>query len=207
MGRIFEAKNKQVLLYQGEASNFVYLIKSGFIKSYTTLPNGNEVIISIHGPLDHFPTIIDASKVPFSLFYYETMTECSLESFSQEEFADYSNEHGTDQYESSKRYLTSVLHINALVQISANERLSHTMQYLAIRFGTLLSGKLYTRIDMKLTQQDIANLCNLSRETTNLELSVLKSKNIITEKNKFYLINMNSLNSHIGHSATSEIEL
>jgi CRP-like cAMP-binding protein len=71
------------------------------------------------------------------------------------------------------------------------------LRYLALRFGTPLVGKAYTRIQLKLTQQDLANLCNMSRETTNIELGKLKEKKIVSEKAKLYSIDMIELNKFI----------
>jgi CRP-like cAMP-binding protein len=180
MGQMRTVRKKQIILYSGEATIHVYVVRKGIIRAYTLLSNGTEVIIALFGPGDYFPVNFDHSKAPVSLFYYETMNEGSVETFTVSEFKSYINNLDSEDDASNKRYLSSLLHINALVQMSTLEKLSHMLRYLALRFGTPLVGKAYTRIQLKLTQQDLANLCNMSRETTNIELGKLKEKKIVS---------------------------
>ena len=197
MGQIRKVRKKQVLLYPGEASVSIYVVRKGIVRAYTLLNNGGEVIIALFGPGDFFPINFDQSKAPVSLFYYETMDEVTIETFTVAEFMSYKQDLTTDDEDSARRYLTSLLHINALVQMTSLERLCHTLRYLGLRFGTPLVGKMYSRIDVKLTQQDLANLCNMSRETTNIELGKLKNRKIVTENAKIYSVNMRELNKFI----------
>jgi len=192
-----DVRKKQIILYRGEATVSVYVVSKGVIRAYTLLNNGSEVIIALFGPGDFFPVNFDPSKAPVSLFYYETMDEGTVETFTISEFKTYKEKLDSEDEDSARRYLSSLLHINALVQMTSLERLSHTLRYLALRFGKPLFGKIYTRIELKLTQQDLANLCNMSRETTNIELSKLRAKKIVTEKAKLYSVNMRELNNLI----------
>jgi CRP-like cAMP-binding protein len=197
MSQIRTVRKRQVILYNGEATIHVYVVRKGIVRAYTLLNNGAEVIIALFGPGDYFPVNFDRSKAPVSLFYYETMNEGSVETFTVTEFKSYIDELDSEEDASNRRYLSSLLHINALVQMSTLEKLSHMLRYLSLRFGAPLVGKTFTRIQLKLTQQDLANLCNMSRETTNIELSKLKEKRIITEKAKLYSVNMKELNKLI----------
>ena len=81
------------------------------------------------------------------------------------------------------------------------------MRYLALRFGQQLNGQVYTRIPIKLTQQDIASLCNMSRETTNIEVAKLKHHNTLIEKNKQYSVHMGLLNKLIGDDLPTDLQL
>jgi len=192
-----DVRKRQIILYRGEATVSVYVVSKGIIRAYTLLNNGTEVIIALFGPGDFFPVNFDPSKAPVSLFYYETMDEGTVETFTISEFKTYKQQLNSEDEDSARRYLSSLLHINALVQMTSLDRLCHTLRYLALRFGKPLFGKVYTRIELKLTQQDLANLCNMSRETTNIELNKLRAKKIITEKAKLYSVNMRELNKLI----------
>jgi len=199
---------RQIVLYQGEATTQFYLIKSGIVRAYTILENDTEMNIALYGPGDFFPSSASTSRVAFSVFYYETMSPAVLEAYPAEEFATVKRKLLAEQPEYwSHRYLGALLHINALAQVSAARKIAYGLQYLAIRFGAELMGGKYTRIDMKLTQQDIAALCGVSRETTNLELGKLRDKNILTEKSKFYSIDMKALTKLLGDDAIQNIEL
>ena len=200
-----DVRKRQILLYRGEATVNIYVVRKGIVRAYTLLNNGSEVIISLFGPGDYFPVNFDQSKAPVSLFYYETMDECSIDSFTFSEFKPYKD--SLDSDDDARRYLGSLLHINALVQMTSLERLSHMLRYLALRFGTPLVGKMYIRIKLKLTQQDLANLCNMSRETINIELSKLKKKKIVTEKAKLYSVNMSELNKFIDDEIDGTLDI
>lgn len=202
-----DVRKRQIILYHGEATVSVYVVRKGIVRAYTLLNNGAEVIIALFGPGDFFPVNFDLSKAPVSLFYYETMDEGTVETFTTSEFK--ANKESLESYEedNAKRYLGSLLHINALVQMTSLERLSHMLRYLALRFGTPLVGKTYIRIDLKLTQQDLANLCNMSRETTNIELSKLKKKKLLTEKGKLYSVNMRELNNLIDDEIDETLDI
>lgn len=197
MSQMRTVRKRQIILYNGEATINVYVVRKGIVRAYTLLNNGAEVIIALFGPGDYFPVNFDRSKASVSLFYYETMDDGAIETYTISEFKSYIDNLDSEDDDSNRRYLSSLLHINALVQMTTLERLSHMLRYLALRFGTPLVGKTYTRIQLKLTQQDLANLCNISRETTNIELSKLKEKKIVTEKAKLYSINMSELNKFI----------
>lgn len=209
MARERRINKKQIVLYQGEASNQFHLIKEGIVRAYTILESGSEVIVALYGPGDFFPSSAALStRAVFSLFYYETMTSVKVESYTVAEFSDVRSSIVAEQPDYwSYRYLGALLHINALAQLSAYKKLAYTMQYLAIRFGVELTGGLLTRIDVKLTQQDLAALCGISRETANIELSKLKSSGIVTEKEKYYSVNLKSLVKLLGDDSMNAISM
>lgn len=207
MGQMREIRKRQIMLYSGEATASVYVVRKGIVRAYTLLNNGGEVIIALYGPGDFFPVNFDQSKAPVSLFYYETMDEASIETFTISEFKTYRAEIESSDDDNARRYLGALLHINALVQMTSQERLCHTLRYLSLRFGTPLLNKVYTRIDLKLTQQDLANLCNMSRETTNIELNKLKQRKIVTEKAKLYSVNVRELNKFIDDEIDESLQI
>ena len=185
-----------------------HLIKDGIVRAYTILESGAEVIVALHGSGDFFPSSSPSSRAVFSVFYYESMTPVQLESYAIEDFAQMSERILAEHPEYwTHRYLGALLHINALAQVTAGKKLAYTLQYLSIRFGTELTGGLLTRIELKLTQQDIASLCGLSRETVNIELNNLKAKGIVQEKSKVYTVNMKALIKLLGDDAMADVEI
>ena len=60
---------------------------------------------------------------------------------------------------------------------------------------------------MKLTQQDLANLCTMSRETVSIELAKFKAKKAILEKSKFYTVNLPLLNQLLGDDGVTDVSL
>lgn len=199
----------QIILYQGEATAQYHVIREGIVRAYSILENGTEVIIAMHGPGDFFPSSTSVnSEAIFSVFYYETMTDVLFESYTIDEFTEVRKEliDGQPNYW-SHRYLGALLHINALAQLTANKKLAHTLHYLAIRFGKELTGGVLIRIELKLTQQDIAALSSLSRETVNIELTKLKAQGLVTEKSKIYTVNLRALVKYIGDETLADVKI
>jgi CRP/FNR family transcriptional regulator, cyclic AMP receptor protein len=202
MARVRSIPRNQIVLYQGEATMQYHIIKEGVVRAYSILENGTEVIVALHGPGDFFPSSTATATAILSVFYYETMTPVELESYPVDQFADVQAQMFAEQPDYwSHRYLGALLHINALAQTTADGKLAHTLQYLTIRFGHELTGGVMTRIELKLTQQDIAALSGISRETVNIELNKLKAKGVVSEKSKLYTVNTKALLKHIGDDA------
>jgi CRP-like cAMP-binding protein len=200
MARTRDVRKKQIVLYQGEASPYIYVVNGGLVKASVTHENGGTSIIAIFGPGDYFPHAVDPNEAPVSLFYYETMEDSQLDAYTMEEFNDYLASVPSFPQDAARRYIGALLHINALAQFTACEKLLHTLQYLITRFGEPTSSRSFVKISIQLTQQDIADLCNLSRETANLELNKLKNDEVIMINKKFYTVNKKALLKHIGDS-------
>lgn len=204
MFKIRLVKKNQILLYQGEATASMYRVKKGLVRAYTVLENGSELIISISGPGDNFPASVHYDKAPTSMFYYEMMSEGEIEVYSLDEFQGFIESNKDEAQKNARRYVGALLHINAIGQSSAIDKLVHTLRYLAVRFG-IEYNTLFTRIDIKLTQSDIAKLANMSRETVSIEMKKLKAKNLVIEKNKYYAVNLSGINKFIGDSFDESI--
>lgn len=63
-----------------------------------------------------------------------------------------------------------------------------------MRFGTSGLSKRLVKISIKLTQQDIAMLAGLSRETVSTELGKLRASHVVHVSQKVYTIDIMKLN-------------
>lgn len=176
----------------------VHILKEGAVKAYTILANGSKVIVALYGPGDHFPASFDNQKVAISMFYYETLCDSSVTSYNPDEPQDAVELLQTIETNLPQLYAYSLLHTYALVQMDSPTKLVHILRYLSMKFGTALVSKYYTKIALRLTQQDISELCNMSRETTNIELTKLKQKGTLLERSKYYSVHLAKLNALIG---------
>jgi len=194
-------------VYQGEAAAAMNVIGQGMVRAYSILAAGNEVNIAIFGPGDFFPVELAYDAAPAALFYYESLTDCELQSMAMSDFEAEQAADPTILAVNARRYVGALLHVNALGQGTAYQRLGHSLRYLALRFGTPLSGKGFIRINVKLTQQDLANLCAISRETVSLELSALKATGAVSEKAKLYTVNLPQLTRLLGDDLGTDVSL
>jgi DNA-binding transcriptional regulator LsrR (DeoR family) len=62
-------------------------------------------------------------------------------------------------------------------------------------------------IQVPLTQQDLADFTGLTRETTNLELNKLKKEKIVTSDQKYYIVNIEKLNSKVDDEYAPDVLL
>lgn len=207
MGVVRSVRKKQILLYQGEATAQIFVIRSGVARAFSTLSNGSEVVVALYGEGDYFPVISDPTQAPVSLFFYEAMSDMSVETIATADFPEYLRGVESEPLDSARRYLGALLHINSLAQQTAVDKLAHALRYLALRFGESLRGGIYTRIRLKLTQQDIADLCAISRETVNIELNKLKNKKIVVEKSKIYSVNLAALAKYIDDDLDTNVQI
>lgn len=176
------------------------------VRAYTIHENGEEATIAFFGPNDLFPVGSIFEILPVTLFYYEAFTECALVSYLPDELTSMLELNPMDElYRYTKRYIGALLHVNALAQNVASLKIVHTLRYLAVRFGEKLPDDRHYKISIKLTQQDIAKLCNLSRETTNIELNKLKRNNHVTERSKHYVVNLAQLGKLVGEQFSDDL--
>lgn len=198
----------QTIFYQGEATSKVHIVEEGLVRAYIIHDNGDESTIAYFGIGDIFPITSAFNISSATLFYYETVTESTITVMSQAEFTDFlktSTEKEVGIF--ATRYVGALLHVSALTQPTASLKLAHTLRYLAIRFGEKTAIGSRVKIRLKLTQQDLAKLCNLSRETVSIELSAIKKNDILIVKEKYYFIHIAKLNTFINEESTNDIRL
>lgn len=208
MTTLRQFKKSQTVFYQGEAATHSFRIKKGLVRAYIIHDNGEEATIAFFGPGDIFPIATPFSIAPIALFYYETVLETVCESFTGPELIDELARDARHELQRfAKRYAGALLHVASLAQNTAYGKVAHTLRYLAIRFGEQLPDKQHYKIRLRLTQHDIAKLCNTSRETASIELGVLKNQGVITERSKQYIVHMPKLSAITGDDGAATIRL
>jgi CRP-like cAMP-binding protein len=128
-----------------------------------------------------------------SLYYYEALTDCSVLNMPKDEFISALERDSTLKDEIFKAYMahytSATMHIYALEHSHAQEKLVYILQYLVARFGAKQPNGL-TKICLRLSHQDIAEMVGLTRETTAVELHRLKSKSLISYQRFSYYVNV-----------------
>lgn len=190
----------EVILQQGEAPLHGFAVKRGVIKITNVSSDGSEKIISFKITNDMFPMSWLFSKTDNALFYYQAHTDCELYSIDK---SIVENQLRTDSEftralldKQVNNFISYNLQIDALVQSKASVKLLYMFRHLSLRFGRRM-GSGFMRIQVPLTQSELANLTGLTRETTVLELHKLKQSEIISSRHKYYTVNIGKLSSHI----------
>lgn len=187
---------RRTILFQGEVPRSVHIIESGIVKVYGITNNGDQRTITLLSTGDVFPMSWAHGKSNAAMYYYEAVTDCRM----------YTVEHG--EYERVLRespevmeviyhtyvshYITSTMHIYALEQSHAQDKLNYILQYLVARFGEEQPNGMH-KIDLRLSHQDIAEMVGITRETTAVELHKFKKKKYIDYQKFTYSVDVQKL--------------
>jgi CRP/FNR family transcriptional regulator len=184
---------KRTILFQGEIPQSAMVLQAGLVKVYGITTGGDQRTVTLLSAGDIFPVecVFDKSRV--SLYYYEALTDCTVLSLPKLEFVaalERDNVLKTQVFQSYMAHYTSAtMHIYALEHSHAQEKLVYILQYLVARFGEKQPNGL-TRISLRLSHQDIAEMVGLTRETTAVELHRLKDKKLIDYQRFSYYVNV-----------------
>lgn len=209
-GMIRQFAKKRTILFQGEIPRSVMVLQSGLVKVYGITTGGDQRTVTLLASGDIFPVecVFDKSRV--SLYYYEALTDCTILSLPKTEFLNAIERDGElkDQVFQAymAHYTSATMHIYALEHSHAQEKLVYILQYLVARFGDKQSNGL-TKISLRLSHQDIAEMVGLTRETTAVELHRLKDKGLIDYQRFSYFVNVPLLVQATGSDEFENVEV
>lgn len=189
------------VLYQGEVPRTAYIVKSGILKIYDINTNGEEKVITFTDKNGFTPPEWIFGKSPVSLYYADAFTDCEVFAVPRQALM--------EKLQSSEELLKFVmnryvnlwigatLHISALEQTKASEKLLRILQWLSLRFGIEIKSGMF-RIDIRLTHQDLAHMIGMTRETTAVELGKLRKQKVISYTNQRYILNTEKMHQLLG---------
>lgn len=187
----------ELILCEGEVPTCAYVIKKGTVKGYAITAEGLEKPISFDTETELFPVGWVFKKLRWSQYYYGAFTDCELYCVPREDYLRFLRTKPEFLMETFDyfigRYLNFQMRVNALEQSKAVDKIIHTLHFLSLRFGRDIAPHT-VRIQLPLTQQDLANIMGLTRETTGIELKKLEKQGIVTYRRQNYIVHTNRLN-------------
>ncbi|MBA3757693.1 Crp/Fnr family transcriptional regulator [Candidatus Saccharibacteria bacterium] len=208
--RLLTIKKGRPLLYQGEIPQMVFLIKSGVVKMYNITNTGEERIVGYEFNGGLLPVEWLFGRSPVSLYYSDTYTDCQLYRITRSELLKYID---SDLEMSSallqrsiSMYIGATIHLHALEQSKAANKLIYILQYLVMRFGKPVDST-HSKIDLRLTHQDIANLIGITRETASTEMGKLAKAGVLKIKDYHYVVNNQKALRMLGESDFESLTL
>ncbi|GAC1386932.1 MAG: hypothetical protein NVS1B7_6640 [Candidatus Saccharimonadales bacterium] len=188
----------EIILCQGEAARCAYTIKKGVIKTYNITTQGEEKPLSFDIQMEIFPLAWVFGKAPRSMYYHEAFTDVELYCIPRDDLTNFLHNHNEVLKEYFDyfvgRYLNFQLQVNALEQSKAASKVLNTIHFLCLRFGKDVKEDL-VKIQLPLTQQDLANFMGLTRETTGIELKKLQRQGILSYQRQNYLVHTDKLDA------------
>lgn len=194
-------KKSWPLLYQGEVPRTAYVVKSGIVKVYDINTSGEEKVITFTDCNGFLPVEWLFSKSPVSLYYADAFTNCEVYAIPRQNLIDILTTNKDmlsftlDRY--INLYVGATLHISALEQTRAAEKLLRILQWLSLRFGKESKPNIFT-IDIRLTHQDLAHMIGMTRETTAMELGKLRQQKVISYQNQRYILDVEKMHQVMG---------
>ncbi len=197
------------ILYQGEVPRSACIIVSGIVRVFSISSHGDEQIVMYHVPGEFFPSSWIFDKAPSTLFFYEAVSDSEIAFVPKQELVNYMLSKPTRLYALldyfTTNYSASLIHVNALEQPKAREKLLYTIYYLCERYGEKHRSKIH--IPLTLTHQNLASLVGLTRETTATEMNKLKKQKVLKYDNQRYIVDEERLLDLIGEDSFRGIKI
>ena len=187
----------EIILVQGETPECMYVIKKGVVKTYNLTSGGEEKPLGFDIKGDIFPIAWAFGQVNPVTYYYEAFTDCDLYCVPREDYRNFITKNTDRLYGVLENMVAQntfyQLRVNALEQSKAANKILNTIHFLCLSYGTDLKPHT-VRIEIPLTQQDLANFMGLTRETTGIELKKLQRSGVLTYKKQNYIVRTDRLN-------------
>lgn len=191
----------EVIIHQGDIPGRAFVIKSGYVKNADLTDGGEEKPLLFDTRWETFPIGWVFGKINRAQYYYEAFTDCEIYLVPREDYISFLRSHPDTLYVLFDRFvirhLDYQIRIDGLSQSKAHDKILYTLRFLTSRFGTQLKGS-DVKIRLPLTQQDIANILGITRETANAELKKLEKDGFIRRYHKDYIVDTALLGEALG---------
>jgi CRP/FNR family cyclic AMP-dependent transcriptional regulator len=186
-----------ILVHQGELPSALYAIRSGYVKIYDLSADGSEQLLGLAGKFDFIPSEILFSNLTAAQFFYAAFTPIEVYCVDARRFMDRVRDNTSALYTLvqtvTQKYHGMLHHLTAVQKPKAREKIVYVLQYLTTHFesGPHEASQALARarsVPLPLTQQDIANLVGVTRETAAHELKLLKSEGYISYDKTSFIV-------------------
>jgi|GEM_PF-427112 len=189
-GSLIHFRKGDVIIQGYKEPKGVHLIKSGFVKAYSIMHDKHRNLLVVHGPgeLIPLPWALDGGHTRG--MYYEAMVDVEVLRSGKDTLSTAMDNNARLSREILSQTI-SILSIYAQrIQIlefrTARERIISELIYFAGRFGERRGKEIL--INAPITQQDIADSVNVSRETASRALGSLSKEGLMGQSNHLFTI-------------------
>lgn len=200
----------QVIFLCDETPNNLYCVKSGVVEecNYSSDGNRQSIVFEIIG--DVFPKCVAFAKTSKTLFEYRALTDCELYIIKYDDFQSqlaYNIKFAKKMMDRlAIAFVGSSLRIDALEKPHAEIKIIYMFRYFCLLYGSSRWNG-FVRIEVPLTQLDLAELTGLTRETVNIEIHKLTKMKIISCSHRYYTVDTTNLNKLIDNDYKPEMSL
>lgn len=183
----------ETILSEGDVTDTLLAIRSGYCKVSSIDDAGNEHMLWIAGRYDIIPTERLFSAHSPLQFFYTALSDIEVYQVNKADFLTKARADVGLMTEiaasMSNHYDDLLSRINSTGRNSVREKLVATLRYVAERFSAQESVDLYS-LGIHLTHKDLAEMIGSTRETTSLELKRLNTEGCITYDRKQFIVHL-----------------
>ncbi len=184
-----------ILIHAGESPAGIFYIKSGIVRNYWISLEGNEVTLNMYKPQTFLPMSWAIANVK-NAHYYDAMTEVCIHLAPKIDVLQFIRNEPDIMYDLLRRIYIGMeglwMHLESISSGTAATKLMSSLVILAKRFGKKEGEGI--RIELKMSEHDLANYAGMSRETASRELHKLKNEKIVNfEKGIIHILDIEKL--------------
>lgn len=202
-GRPKRYPKNQLIHYQGDPLNQIYLIRSGFVKAYTILDSGDTRTILVLSAGDIFPLAFSSTmdwgnyKIHY---FYQSLVDTELMVLPAATLLKHLRE-DPDALNTYMTYLSAsneviMNQLEVMKNKKAIDKVCMLLPYLISKSGKEIKPGVY-ELQLKLSHQEIADLSGVTRETTTTLIKQLEQKGIIEQKQGNWWIHQAAIDKYL----------
>ncbi|MDO8610460.1 MAG: Crp/Fnr family transcriptional regulator [bacterium] len=177
---IRQYKKGENLIRADDDPQGIFCLTKGYVRQYTISKTGIELSLQILKPITYFPLIWAINGAP-NIYFYEALTAVEVGRAPKEQVVDFIKDKPAIILELMSKllgdYAETLVRIEHLVFSDAYRRVISVLLYIAKHFGEENSNGVI--VDHRFTQQDVATLVGVARETASIEIGRLEKKGLV----------------------------
>jgi len=189
----------QILILNGDGTDFVYNIVDGVVKQYDVTYRGDEIILNMFMPPAFFPMSLAINKTE-NPYIYEAETDIVVRQVPAEEVIAFLKANTDVLFDLLSRVYRGVDGIIGrmahLMASSAKGRLMYELLIESRRFGKKAADGSYT---IEVNEKELGSRAGLSRETVSREMSkLIRDKLLVSKPGEITIKNLDEFQISLG---------
>ncbi|KKQ36989.1 MAG: Cyclic nucleotide-binding domain protein [Candidatus Roizmanbacteria bacterium GW2011_GWA2_37_7] len=173
-------KKGEILIRADDDPQGIFCLTKGYVRQFSISKTGIELTLQILKPITYFPLIWAINGAP-NIYFYEALTAVEVGRAPKEQVVSFINDKPVIILELMSKllgdYAETLSRIEHLVFSDAYRRVISVLLYIAKNFGVESSKGII--VNHRFTQQDIATLVGVTRETASIEIGKIEKKKLV----------------------------
>lgn len=182
-------KKGEMLIRADDDPQGIFCLTKGYVRQYSISKTGLELTLHILKPTSYFPMVWAINGTP-NVYYFEALTEIEVGRAPRDQVVNFIKDKPVIIFDLMSKLLEdygeTLTRIEHLVFSDAYRRVISVLLYIAKHFGEKTKAGIL--IQHRFTQQDIATLVGVARETASNVMVKLSKKGLIKSVNHYITI-------------------